>query len=123
MTDKPAPFLAVAALAAVAFVGVRGTAQQTVAPKWEYRWIIVVRAAETNADWTRWFDATADERKELPRPINTSGKVAELGEQGWELVTVTPVSNNTGGHVTQGYGSSDMAGYTSQLTYYFKRRK
>lgn len=113
--------MAVAALAAFAGFGFRG--EQRAAPKWEYRWIVVVRAAESNAEWVKWYDNSSEGRKELPGPINTNAKAAELGDQGWELVAVTPMSNNTGGHVTQGYGSSDMAGYTSQLTYYFKRPK
>ena len=121
MDSKPLPFMAVAALAAFAGFGFRP--EQRAAQKWEYRWITVVRAAESNADWVRWSDVTVEGRKELPGPINTAAKVAELGDQGWELVGVTPMSNNTGGHVTQGYGSSDMAGYTSQLTYYFKRAR
>ena len=121
MDSKPVPFMAVAALAAFAGFGFRG--EQRAAQKWEYRWIIVVRAAESNAEWVKWYDNSSEGRKELPGPINTNAKAAELGDQGWELVAVTPMSNNTGGHVTQGYGSSDMAGYTSQLTYYFKRPK
>ena len=121
MSDKPVPFMAVAALAAFAFLGVQGQSRATSAQKWEYRSISVVRAAESNSEWSRWFDVTADARKELPRPVNVQAKFAELGEEGWELVAVTPVSNNTGGHTTQGYGSSDMAGYTSQLSYFFKR--
>jgi hypothetical protein len=49
--------------------------------------------------------------------------MSELGDEGWELVDVVPVSNHLGGATTQGYGTRDMAGYTSQLTYYFKRPK
>ena len=122
MDSKPLPFMAVAALAAFAGFGFRGETQRAT-QKWEYRWIVVVRPAEANAEWVKWFDNSADGRKELPGPINTNAKVAELGEQGWELVGVTPVSNHTAGHLTQGYGSADMGGYTSQLTYYFKRPK
>jgi len=38
-------------------------------------------------------------------------------------VAVTPLSNNMGGLSTQGYGSFDRAGFTGQLSYYFKRPK
>ena len=123
MSDRPLPFMAVAVFAGLAFLGVQGQARGTSPTKWEYRSIAVVRAAEPNAEWARWFDVTAEGRKELARPVNAQARIAELGEEGWELVAVTPISNNLGGHTTQGYGSSDMAGYTSQLSYFFKRAK
>jgi hypothetical protein len=124
MSEKPLPFMALAVLAGFAFLGVQGApARGTATTKWEYRTISVVRAAEHGAEWTRWFETATEGRRELPRPVDTQAKIAALGEEGWELVGVTPISSNTGGHTTQGYGSSDMAGFTSQLSYFFKRPK
>jgi hypothetical protein len=122
MDSKPVHFMALATLAAFAGFGFRGE-QERAAPKWEYRWVILSRAAETNAEWVRWFEVSAEGSRTLAGPINSAAKVAELGEQGWELVSVTPMSNHLGGATTEGYGSRDMAGYTSQLTYYFKRAR
>ena len=121
MDSKPLPFMAIAAVAVLAGFGFRE--QQRATTKWEYRSLVIVRRAESNSEWTRWGEASAGGYQELPGPVNVSAKATELGEAGWELVTVTPMSNNAGGHITQGYGSSDIAGFTSQVVYYFKRPK
>ena len=77
---------------------------------WEYKWISVARAARSNEAWSVW----AEDDKPLTGPVTIAAKLKELGDQGWELVSVTPISN----HVTP-----DSAGYTSQITYSFKRPK
>lgn len=124
MRSKPVLLMALVALAGVLVMGATTAQPQPGAPqKWEYRWVGVVRAAESGADWAGWFEVTAEGRRQLPAPVNLPRKLAEFGEEGWELVSVTPMSNHLGGATTQGYGTRDMAGYTSQLTFCFKRPK
>jgi hypothetical protein len=123
MYDKPLPFMALAAGAVLALVGAKSWVGHPAAQQWEYRIVTVVRAAESGADWSRWYEGTREARKELPAPVQPIVRMSELGDEGWELVDVVPVSNHLGGATTQGYGTRDMAGYTSQLTYYFKRPK
>jgi hypothetical protein len=66
-------------------------------------------------DWTLW---TEDDNP-LPNPVAIGSKIRELGDQGWELVPVTPVSNHAGGVGLQ--SGADIAGFTSQMSYFFKR--
>ncbi len=84
---------------------------------WEYKSIVIVRPANSNANWSDWAEVTGDVVKTLPMPVSVPKKAKELGEQGWELVSITPVSNNAGST------GSDMAGFTSQIMYWFKRQK
>ena len=92
--------------------------QQKAAPAnqaWEYKTIVIVRPAQSNANWSDWADVSGDVVKTLSLPVAVPKKAKELGEQGWELVSITPVSNNAGG--------TDLAGFTSQIMYWFKRPK
>jgi hypothetical protein len=82
--------------------------------RWEYKSIVLFRSAFTNADFEDWYERSGQTVKQLPPPVSTSAKANELGEQGWELVSVTPVSNHS---------CSDCAGFTSQVVYWFKRAK
>lgn len=92
-------------------------------PTWEYKVIILNRSAESNAPYTIWQEVSADGATTLTGPVSGVAKMSELGNQGWELVAVVPISNNAGGFSPDGRGSSDIAGFTSQLNYYFKRPK
>ena len=82
---------------------------------WEYKSIVMVRSAKSNADWSDWAEVSGEDVKTLPLPVSVPKRAKELGEQGWELVSVTAISNNAGG--------TDLAGFTSQLVYWFKRPK
>jgi hypothetical protein len=59
-------------------------------------------------DWSLW----TEDDKPLPAPVALHPKLKQLGDQGWELVSVIPVSNHS---------TAETAGFTSQLTYIFKR--
>lgn len=88
---------------------------------WEYKCIVIVRAAKSNADWSDWAEVTGEQVKTLSQPVMVPKKAKELGDQGWELISVTPVSNNAGGSGGSGY--NDLSGFTSQILYWFKRPK
>lgn len=75
---------------------------------WEYKSVALTRTiSEPNFTWR-------EDGKELPGSPNMALKAKELGEQGWELVTITPMSSQTG----EGY-----TGFTNNLLYWFKRPK
>ena len=80
---------------------------------WEYKSVSVARAVQINGAWSVW----AEDDKPLPGPVTISAKIKELGEQGWEMISATPLSSHSCG------GAGDCAGFTSQVTYYFKRPK
>ena len=96
---------------------VYGKQQKTAAvtQAWEYKSIVIVRSAQSNANWADWAEVSGDVVKTLPLPVAIPKKAKELGEQGWELVSITPISNNA--------GATDLAGFTSQINYWFKRPK
>jgi hypothetical protein len=77
--------------------------------RWEYKSVTVARAARVAGDWTIWVE----DDKPLPGPVSLLAKWRVLGEQGWEMISAIPISN----HCT----STDTAGFTSQVTYVFKR--
>lgn len=70
---------------------------------------------------------SAEGLKRLPGKVSMESKAKELGDQGWELVSVTPVSGATGGRNICGDNPtgcySDYAGFTDGLEYWFKRPK
>ena len=86
---------------------------------WEYKSIVIVRPARSNADWSDWAEINGEQSMTLPLPVSVPRKAKELGEQGWELVSITPISNNAGGPGNSGY--NDLAGFTGQIMYWFKR--
>jgi hypothetical protein len=71
------------------------------------------------------FDSWSEDGKDLPKPVELNAKLAQLGAQGWELVSVTPYSSwfrpvssgNVSGSVV---GTS---GLTTSDVYVFKRPK
>ena len=109
--------LIIAITVALSFLAVYGRQQKnsSAVQAWEYKSLIIARGATTsNAQFSVWVEATGEIVKELPLPVSMPSKAQELGAQGWELISVTPVSN----HVTTG-----TAGFTSQIIYWFKRAK
>ena len=86
---------------------------------WEYKSIIIVREVRSNAQFSDWVEITGGVVKQLPGPVSVPVKANELGEQGWELVSITPISNNACGGST----NAECAGFTSQILYFFKRPK
>ena len=68
--------------------------------KWEYQTIVLKRELKHG------FTGTSFEWKQ---PIDLN----KFGEEGWELVTVVPVSDNQG----------SVGGLTHELRYIFKRQK
>ena len=95
-----------------------GTSNQN---KWEYKAITIYRSSGNlgNGSWSQWFEISGDTQVSLPQPVSVAKKLKELGMQGWELISVTPLSGAAGGTGTNGY--SDIAGFTTHVTYYLKR--
>ncbi len=88
------------------------------AKKWDYKAITIFRTSGETA-WSQWFETSGDTQIPLPQPVSPTKRLRELGMQGWELVSVTPLSASSGGRGTQGY--SDIAGFTTHVTYYLKK--
>ena len=84
-----------------------GQGGSAVRQTWEHKSIVIITPARS--DWT-W----AEEGKDLPGAPNMIVKSKELGEQGWELVSVTS---------TSWIYDANHNGRTSHLTYWFKRLK
>ena len=107
-------FLSMVVVAALCFAGwtVQAQLQRSSARQaWEYKSVAIARGVKINGDWTVW----AEDDKPLPGPITLTAKIRQLGDQGWEMVAVTPLSS----HSCDG----DCAGFTSQMSYFFKRPK
>ena len=108
-------YLSLVVIALLCLVGWTGYAQaqrsNSVRQAWDYKWISVGRVVESGGTWSVW----AEDDKPLRGPVTIASKIKELGDQGWELLSVTPISNNS---CPQG-----CAGFTSQVTYFFKRPK
>ena len=97
--------------------------------KWEYKRIFARRRWEPVEDsqgqpgeystGTR-FEFQDDERN----PVDDfSAYLEKLGDDGWELVAVLPLSNYVGApEIHKGF-EHELAGFTSHCTYYFKRPK
>jgi len=78
---------------------------------------------EVHNRWVR--EELAGDRSQMIE-VQMHLKAKELGDQGWELVSVTPVSGATGGsNICNGDRGcySDYAGFTDGLEYWFKRPK
>lgn len=72
---------------------------------WEYKSLYFIRTSidETYSSWS-------EDGKQLPPPVNGTAKRIELGNQGWELVAVVPISSIPGGP-------------TSEIQQFYKRPK
>jgi hypothetical protein len=80
--------------------------------KWEYTWLFLHREAKVLGKETPWFLCCPDGTRVENQAINFA--IQELGNEGWELVAVVPVSNLLG---------STTTGWTNELDYIFKRPK
>jgi hypothetical protein len=89
--------------------------------KWDYKAITIYRSSSnlTDGSWSQWFETSGDTQLSLPQPVTVTKRLRELGMQGWELVSITPISGATGGTGSNGY--SDIAGFTTHVTYFLKR--
>src|SRR5438876_1260428 len=106
---------------ALCFGGWVAQAQRSSSPArqtWEYKTILRSRSfvpSEENpiraAEWESW----SENGKRLASPVDIGAKLKELGEQGWELTSVTARSSLLGGHESSDEGgvSADYAGLTS----------
>jgi hypothetical protein len=115
-------YLAAILIAAITFVFLTMYGQnntQVPSNKWDYKAITIFRTQGETA-WSQWFETSGDVQNSLPLPVSPIKRVRELGMQGWELVSVTPLSGASGGTGTSGY--SDIAGFTTHVTYYLKRQ-
>jgi len=106
-------------------------AQRTAVAKqtWDYKVILRQRDIEFEArnryfakPWGVW----SEDGKALAPPVDITAKLAQLGGQGWELVTVCPRSDN--GHSNPGgagngqdYGLYSLNGVTTEDVWIFKR--
>lgn len=109
--------------------------------KWDYKIILRVRNYDDKHNGFEYHSASSwfvwwEDGNKLPGESNILQKSKELGEQGWELVSVTPRSGLTGGR-SEIYGftanivgggktegsSTDYAGFTSEEMWVFKRPK
>ena len=87
---------------------------------WEYTCVVITRDARSNAVFSSWAIATPDGKyTELDGPASMPTKIPELGAEGWELFAITPVSDTVGDNLN----NVNVAGFTNQLMYWFKRPK
>jgi hypothetical protein len=106
-------------------------AQKTAVAKqtWEYKTIFRQRDIDFEERsrylvkaWGAWYE----DDKVLTSPVDMTAKLAQLGSQGWELVTVCPRSDNGNSH-PQGasgvgdYGLYSFNGVTTGDVWIFKR--
>lgn len=97
----------------------RAPKNNPVTQKWEYKRISVFADPSDMTTYTQWTEFDGAQTKQLPTPVSTPIKTNELGEQGWELISVTPISN----YLRLGYTSTVLLGATSRIDYWFKRAK
>jgi len=71
---------------------------------------------------TKDWGVSYEDGKQSPTPINMAWKLPQLGDQGWELVTVYAKSNNGN---NDGNHSNGLAfnGVTTEDVWVFKRPK
>ncbi|MFA5874269.1 MAG: hypothetical protein WC832_09900 [Anaerolineales bacterium] len=82
--------------------------------KWEYTWLFLHRESSLLQGEKAWFLHYPDGTKvEGGQQINA--KIQKLGDEGWELVAVVPISNLVSGRYSEGW--------TNELQYIFKRLK
>ena len=123
-------YLSLVVVAFLCLVGWNGYGQRTSIKRqtWEYKTVLRSRgfaAAEEKLQRAAVWDSWAEDKQPLAAPVDITAKLTQLGDQGWELVSVTPRSSLLGGHETSEEGgvSSDYAGFTTDETWVFKRLK
>jgi hypothetical protein len=98
--------------------------------KWEYLQIYKVRGWEDRkaretwreaGEWTNYLETPAG-RKQIESK-GQQGLLDKLGEEGWELISISPRSDCLGGFPEYSGGTADIAGFTSQEVWIFKRPK
>lgn len=108
----------------------RAQAQGKSSLAWEYRLISRSRGwsqpmtknvvgLPTTGYWYKFENwQTSDGDKDLPAGTDIKILAAQLGAEGWEMVSVTPVSSFAGDSSNAGVG-----GATTEMLYWFKRPK
>jgi hypothetical protein len=90
------------------------------AQKWEYkvvlRWRDIIQTSLQAYQIQEWI--YYEDGKEIGK-IDMLAKLKELGEAGWELVSILPQASNIG---TQ-YNAYAFTGATTEATWVFKRPK
>lgn len=90
--------------------------------KWDYKVIVVSRTIGDNG----WTSRTEDNNQQL-KAASTLDRLKVLGQEGWELVSITPISstyhpgfeNLTS--VSLNKSTPSYAGFTSEVYYYLRR--
>ena len=85
-------------------------------PQWEYLCLRREMVYETTGLLSgqllwRWDDENKNDKNTL---LSIQNRLTQLGEQGWELVSMIPVSDHDG---------ASFAGQTSSVRFVFKRPK
>ena len=78
---------------------------------WEYK---TIQLYSSGGDWLSW----TEDNVTLSLPVNPVAKRTELGNAGWELVSVATFVNSSFFATTGGYST-----YTSAVAQYYKRPK
>jgi hypothetical protein len=83
---------------------------------WEYKFIDLGRMPFSTFNQTTLppLEVLSEDGRELKGDVTVHDRLAQLGAQGWELISVTSVSDGLGAAV---------AGTTTDLMYYLKRPK
>ena len=82
--------------------------------KWEYTWLYLHRKVSLLKYELQWVLNSPDGAK-VENSQQISAIIQKLGDEGWELVAVVPISNPFSGRTVEGM--------TNELQYVFKRPK
>ncbi|MEI9946604.1 MAG: hypothetical protein WDN26_20575 [Chitinophagaceae bacterium] len=92
---------------------------------WEYK----TCSLYCNTDNKGWIERYED-GVSMGAPFSMLERMKELGAQGWELIAVVPLSNSYhNGYTNTNFENSrpettpSVAGFTNQMSFYFKRQK